>query len=84
MRTHEVDVRATVTIRIADEAPEDVLTRVTDPDFPYRLPSVEAGLEHLAYNAVRNGVMDASQLDGWGDLERGVLWLDVDDVDATS
>jgi len=34
----------------------------------------EAGIwEHLAYNALVNGVTDASGLDGWGDLERGQL-----------
>jgi hypothetical protein len=34
-------------------------------------------LKHLAYNAIFNGVTDASQLDGWGDLSRGQLVMRV-------
>lgn len=34
-------------------------------------------LEHLAYNAIFNGVDDASRLDGWADLERGQLTMRV-------
>lgn len=34
-------------------------------------------LAHLAYNAVFNGVEDASRLDGWGDLERGQITMRV-------
>jgi hypothetical protein len=32
---------------------------------------------HLAYNAIVNGVVDASRLDGWGDLHRGELTMRV-------
>jgi hypothetical protein len=31
--------------------------------------------KHLAYNAVFNGVTDASSLDGWADLERGLITM---------
>lgn len=31
--------------------------------------------KHLAYNAMFNGVYDASSLDGWGDLPKGALTL---------
>lgn len=33
--------------------------------------------EHLAYNAVFNGVEDASRLDGWADLNWGDLTMRV-------
>jgi len=38
----------------------------------------EAGMwDHLAYNAIVNGVTDASRLDGWAELERGELTMRV-------
>lgn len=33
--------------------------------------------KHLAYNALVNGVQDASYLDGWGDLKWGDLTMNV-------
>ncbi len=87
MAEHEIEMVATVIIEPGDTAPTDWLTRVTGRDFPYRSrtgPFTEReGLEHLAYNAVANGVEDASRLDGWGDLERGMLTLRVENVEAT-
>lgn len=84
---HVVEVTASVTITPAEDAPADWLTRVSSGDFPYRSwdgspLSAEEGLEHLAYNAVANGVEDASRLDGWGDLDAGMLTLRVHDVEA--
>jgi len=32
---------------------------------------------HLAYNAIFNGVYDASKLDGWADLERDQITMRV-------
>lgn len=85
MRT--VEVSCSVTIDPADNAPADWLTRVTGSDFPYKQFSGEPfteqdGLDMLAYNAVSNGVEDASRLDGWGDLERGMLTMRVQDVEV--
>ena len=34
-------------------------------------------LDHWSYNAVVNSVQDASQLDGWGDLARGMVTFHV-------
>lgn len=82
MSTFRVDVSARVTIAVADDAPGDVISRGTDEDFPYRIPDAAAVLEHLAYNAVANGVEDANRLDGWADLESGVLTMRVEDVEA--
>lgn len=81
-----VGMECTVVVRAHPGAPEDWLSRVIQIDFPYRTydgPFTEKeGLAHLAYNAVANGVEDASRLDGWGDLERGMLTLEVVDVEA--
>ncbi len=70
----------------AINAPEDWLSRVRD-DFPYKhfdgSPlSEDEGLFMLVDNAVRNGVEDASRLDGWGDLDRGVLTMHVQHVEV--
>lgn len=87
MAENSLEVVSTVTITATDEAPADWLSRVTTADFPYRMstrPLTEReGLEHLAYNAVANGVEDASRLDGWGDLDRGMVTMHVHDVEAT-
>ena len=88
MTEHQIDMVSTVTITAEDTAPADWITRVTQADFPYRrlnggALSVQEGLEHLAYNAVANGVEDAARLDGWGDLDRGVVTLRVHDVEVT-
>jgi hypothetical protein len=86
--TREVRCEATVLVHVRDDAPEDWLSRVTEADFPYRTwggePFTEEdGIRMLADNALRNGVDDASRLDGWGDLERGMVELEVIDVEAT-
>lgn len=38
------------------------------------------GLHHLAYNCIVSGVEDASRLDGWSDLERGMMTMSVEGV----
>lgn len=88
MSARLVTVTADVTLNIeaASNAPEDWLSRVTG-DFPYAMygrPFTEQeGLEHLAYNCIANGVEDASRLDGWGDLERGMLTMHVIGVEPS-
>jgi hypothetical protein len=85
-RVHEYEIRATLRIELREDAPEDWLTRVTQPGFPYARwngepMSAADGLKMLAHNAAANGVDDASRLDGWGDLERGMVTLEVCDVE---
>jgi hypothetical protein len=87
METHEIACEATVRISASDAAPADWLTRVGDADFPYKSLTgqpltTDEGKAHLAYNALANGVQDASRLDGWADIPRGVVTMDVTDVEA--
>ena len=85
-RVHESAIRATLRIELREDAPSDWLSRVTTEDFPYwhydgsRFTEAE-GLQMLAHNAAANGVEDASRLDGWGDLERGMVTLEIRDVE---
>ena len=86
-RTRRIEMTATVQIDASEAAPADWLSRVTDPDFPYRhmggtALTEDEGLEHLAYNALANGVEDASRLDGWGDLDRGMVTMIVTRAEA--
>lgn len=81
----------TVQIIPDDNAPSDWLSRVTTADFPYKRLTAggtrplmrREGLEHLAYNAVANGIEDANRLDGWADLENGALTMRVMFVEVT-
>jgi hypothetical protein len=84
----EIEMVATVTIDASDDAPRDWLSRVATADFPYKRlggqPMTEReGLVHLAYNAVANGVEDASRLDGWADLDSGIVTMRVGNVEDT-
>lgn len=81
-RRYDVGVGSVVSIFVSDDAPDDVLSRTGLPDFPYRFRFPNDVYEHLAYNAVANGVEDANRLDGWADLEPGVLTMRVE-VDHT-
>ncbi len=88
METREIRCEATVLVHVSPQAPSDWIRRVEDEEFPYRHASgsplsVADGLYMLADNALRNGVEDASRLDGWGDLERGMVTLEVIDVEAS-
>lgn len=49
-------------------------------DIYYGAMTVEQVMEHLAFNCAANGVEDARRLDGWADLEPGVLTMHLDRV----
>jgi hypothetical protein len=73
-----------VKIRVSANAPDDLFTRMASGDLPASLYGVMDRVrvfEHWTYNAIRNGVTDVSQLDGWADMDRGLVTLDVTDVD---
>lgn len=86
----EIEMVCTAQI-ITNDAPADWLSRVTTADFPYKRltatgsrPLTEReGLEHLAFNAVANGIEDASRLDGWADIEPGAVTMRLQNVEAT-
>lgn len=72
-----------VEITVSDGAPEDVISRGITDDFRevlYDFRSEDEVIEHLAYNCIANGVEDAVRLDGWADLEPGLLTMAVVDV----
>ena len=72
----DCDVAVTARIVINENAPDDVFSRAMQDDFAsayYGYMRKPAVLKHWAYNAVVNGVSDASRLDGWADLERGMV-----------
>jgi hypothetical protein len=67
-----------VVIHIEDRTPDDLFTRAEAAEFQAALygdavKDKETVLAHWAYNAIFNNVQDASRLDGWGDLERGMV-----------
>lgn len=64
--------------------PEDWITRVGTREWRdsfYDMEEAADVYEHLAYNAIANGVTDISVLDGWGDIERGAIRFHVEDLD---
>lgn len=74
-----IELSATLLVYIEDRAPDDVFTRAENveefqkPLYGDSVRDKQTVLEHWAYNALLNGVDDASRLDGWGDLERGMV-----------
>jgi len=69
-----------VRVDISDDAPADLFTRAETAEFQDSLYGSEVAdregvLKHWAYNAIVNNVDDPSRLDGWADLERGVVTL---------
>lgn len=80
-KTYELTVPVTVRVTVADEpVGEDPKTHPLDPrrmEGIYDLEDPAEMLRHLAYNAVANGKLCGSGLDGWGDIS--VLPDDADD-----
>lgn len=82
MSTHSIEVDTEVKIEIRDGVDwlwySDAHTE--KPEWRgdvYGLETEERILAHFAYNAVANGVEDATRLDGWADLERGDIMFTV-------
>jgi hypothetical protein len=71
---------AIVSMEISDREP---IERVTGPGGDewrahlYDLHTEQDVLDHWADNAIRNGVRDVSELDGWADVPRGVVTFSV-------
>lgn len=64
---------------IAENAPTDIFTRAENVEefqnhlYGEAVRDKQTVLQHWAYNAVVNNVGDASRLDGWGDLTKGMV-----------
>jgi hypothetical protein len=41
-------------------------------------------IDHLAFNAIRNGVHDISRLDGWADCDRDDVLIEIESLDFAS
>lgn len=74
-----------VTVKIHDP---DVIARVVGASgdewrsqFYPMIATAENVAEHLAFNAISNGVHDISRLDGWADLDASAATVEVDDAD---
>ena len=82
---------AQVEVKVTIQDGCDPFHRVTDPvegaEFRltlYDLFTEKDVLDHFTYNAVANGVNDASELDGWADLTPGQVTMDIMYVDVDS
>lgn len=79
------DASVDVVVRVEVRNP-DVIERVTGDGGGewrsrfYALSTAEDVVEHLAFNFVRNGVVDVSRLDGWADCEAGDVDFVIEDV----
>lgn len=82
-RKIEVETAAYVTIVIADDAPEDVFSRMQDPEVYeslYGPMTEEQVIEHWTHNCISNGVEGIERLDGWADLKHGMVVAYVSDL----
>lgn len=79
--TQTVNMEATVEIKIEDGTDwlwyvEPGRTKEWRGDV-YGLETETAIQAHWAWNAVTNGIQDASHLDGWADIPRGKITFNV-------
>lgn len=83
-------VTTTVYATVAIHNPE-VIERVTGPGgdewrsmFYADIETAEDVAEHLAFNAISNGVYDITRLDGWADCSASDVTIEVDDTDQVT
>ena len=82
-----VTVTAYTTVVVHDPEPFE---RVVGPEGDewrsqfYDFWTVEDVAEHLAFNAVTNGITDISRLEGWADCPSQAVVVLVDDVDCAA
>lgn len=76
-----IQLTCEVNIIIRDPA---VITRYTGPEGDYmrsqfyKLHTEFDVLRHLAYNCIANGCADATSLDGWADLSKDAVSMEID------
>jgi hypothetical protein len=76
-RKIEVQLEVTVEFDIKDQ---DAIDRCFTDEWRsamYNLRTEGEVLEHWAAIAIRNGTTDVSKLDGWADLEPGVVTMEI-------
>jgi len=84
--TRVITTEATVQVEItiADNAPTDVFSRMWEDadcyESLYGVMTEDEVLDHLTFNCIDNWVEDASRLDGWADLEKGMLTMKISEV----
>ena len=80
-QVYALSPEVTVTITVHDP---DVLNRVLGPEGEewrsqfYPLHTLDDVLNHLAFNAISNGVSDISRLEGWADLDSTAVTFELD------
>jgi hypothetical protein len=83
-QTFRKGYHADVVVTVRPDAPRDVFTRAQTDQFRDHLyeglDDVTTVLEHFASNRIFNGVEDVSRLDGWADLEPGMVTVSVEYV----
>jgi len=77
----EIEVMGYLEVVVGAEAPTDWLSRCFSDEWKnifYTFRTENDVYEHLAHNALTNGVTDISRLDGWADVPYGAVRLGVD------
>lgn len=86
-RVIPVTMTVYATVVIQDEEP---FTRVTGPGGDewrsqfYDLHTEEDVAEHFVFNAVANGIYDVSDLEGWADVQKGAVRIEIDSTDLSA
>jgi hypothetical protein len=77
---HSITIEATVDILVTEDAPGDLFTRGSDPEWAkqhYGPMDEDQILAHWAYNSVANGIWQVERLDGWADVPEGAVEIEV-------
>lgn len=89
--TYDATVSVPVTVEIHDPSVIDRCVKNHDDegrphpigdgegwrDHYYELRTAEQVIEHIAFNAINNGIDDISRLDGWADLDSSAATITV-------
>ncbi len=87
MSARLIPVTVTVYATVVVDDPEP-FERVTGPDGDewrsrfYDLYTDADVAEHLAFNAIANRIHDVSELEGWADVQPGLVRVEIDDTDV--
>lgn len=79
-KMYTLPIEANVHILVNESAPPDLFSRGQDAAWAASMygPMTERQiLEHWAFNAVVNGILHVSSLDGWADVARDAVDIEV-------